>query len=131
MPNQDATTKHQPSITHLVRNIEGLISSELRLLKAEVREKSGVVLNGVGAMTLAVLLALPAVFLVLLAAATALMAQGISAPVAQLAVGGTALAVAVGLFLYARRCLAPETLTLKRSLDQFRSDREMIREMFK
>ncbi|WP_417683988.1 phage holin family protein [Roseibium sp.] len=110
--------------------IADLCKTEFRLLRSEIAEKSGLIVNGLIAIAAGAVLALPATFMVLMSASAALAARGIADPLAHLIVGALTLCVAGALVWYGRRRLAPEQLALTRTVRQLKKDLELVKEAF-
>jgi hypothetical protein len=105
-----------------------LIEAEFRLARAEFSDKlsdlrSGLILILVGAIFLIVALGM-----VLQALVSALIAAGLSPPLAILIVAGGAAALGLVLFLMGQNRLTPDRLTPDRTLHSLSRDSRMVKE---
>ncbi|MEP3669999.1 MAG: phage holin family protein, partial [Roseibium sp.] len=104
-------------ISDLFRQILQLLRGEVRLAKAEVQEKLATAKNGLALIAVALVLALPAIFILMFASVYALISAGLSPALAALSVGATGLLVAGLLTWLGLTKLSLEHLTPTRTLD--------------
>lgn len=112
-----------------ISQLAKLISNEVALARAEVSEKAAqaaraAVLIGIGAV-----LMIPALVVLLFAAAAALTRSGFSEPVAHLLAGGGAAAVAGALIAVGIGRLSGDALEPSVTLDQLQRDKAAAKEM--
>jgi hypothetical protein len=121
------------SITALAGDAIGqlakLIGNEFELARAELSQKAAqvgkaMVLIGAGSILL-----IPAIVMLLFAAAGALMHAGLSDPIAYLIVGGVATLVALVLVLIGISSLSGDTMKPKATLAQIEQDKAAAKEM--
>jgi hypothetical protein len=106
-----------------------LVSNEIDLAKAEMSEKVGQV-GRAGAMIAAgAVIFMPALVLVLLAIAAALIGAGFSAPIAYLITGGGAGLIALALIWVGISRLSGDALKPNVTLDQLQRDKIAAKEM--
>ncbi len=104
----------------VLQEITGLLRSEIRLMKAELRQNVAALRGGLVLAATAGVLAILGLGVLFDAAVAALMAQGLSPAMAGLAVGGGALLLAALLGWIASRRLAPARIMPERSLRAMR-----------
>ena len=127
------TMRSERSIPELLSEVLGqlakLIGNEFDLAKAELSSKAtqvgrGVVMIGVGAVFM-----IPALIMLLMAAAAALMHAGYSDPVAYLLTGGAAILIAAVLVGIGISRLSGEALKPSMTLEQLQRDKVAAKEM--
>lgn len=118
-------------ISDLFRQVLQLLRGEVRLAKAEVQEKLGTAMNGLALIAVALVLALPTLFILMFAGVYGLIAAGLSPALSALSVGAAGLLVSGLLAWLGLRKLSLEHLTPTRTLDQLKQDRALIEELVK
>ena len=127
------TMRSERSIPELLSEVLGqlakLIGNEFDLAKAELSSKAtqigrGVVMIGIGAVFM-----IPAIIMLLMAAAAALMHAGYSDPVAYLLTGGAAILIAAVLVGVGISRLSGEALKPSMTLEQLQRDKVAAKEM--
>jgi Putative Actinobacterial Holin-X, holin superfamily III len=127
------TMRSERSIPELLSEVLGqlakLIGNEFDLAKAELSSKAtqvgrGVVMIGVGAVFM-----IPALIMLLMAAAAALMHAGYSDPVAYLLTGGAAILIAAVLVGVGISRLSGDALKPSMTLEQLQHDKVAAKEM--
>jgi uncharacterized membrane protein YqjE len=127
------TMRSERSISELLSEVLGqlakLIGNEFDLAKAELSSKAtqvgrGVVMIGVGAVFM-----IPALIMLLMAAAAALMHAGYSDPVAYLLTGGVAILIAAVLVGVGISRLSGDALKPSMTLEQLQHDKVAAKEM--
>ncbi len=121
------------SITELAGDAIGqlakLIGNEFELARAELSQKAAQVGKAMGLIGAGAILLIPAIVLLLFAAASGLMHAGFSDPVAYLIVGGVAAVVAVVLVLVGMGSLSGDAMKPKATLAQIEQDKVAAKEM--
>jgi len=123
------------SIPHLVSDavnqLAKLVGNELELARAEVSAKFSdagrpAALLGVGAVIF-----IPALVMLLMAAATGLMHAGVSVPIAYLIVGAIAMVISLALLLIGMNGLSGDALKPTVTLEQVQRDKAAVKEMMR
>ena len=127
------TSRTSRSIPELASDAVGqlakLIGNEFELARAELAEKAGQAGRAVGLIGAGAIILVPALVLLLFAAATALIKAGFSDPIAYLITGGVAAVVALVLVAIGMSRLSGEALKPKVTLQQVEQDRLAAREI--
>jgi hypothetical protein len=106
-----------------------LIGNEFDLAKAELSEKAGQMGRGVAMIAAGAIVMIPALVVLLLAAASALTHAGLSEPIAYLVVGAAAAATAGAMVLVGTNRLSTDTLKPVVTIDQLQRDAAAAKEM--
>jgi Putative Actinobacterial Holin-X, holin superfamily III len=126
-------TRTDRSIPELLSDVLGqlakLIGNEFDLAKAELSDKASQVGRGVMMIGAGAVFMIPALVLILLAAAAALMHAGYSDPVAYLLTGGAAILVAAILIGVGISRLSGDALKPSMTLEQLQRDKVAAKEM--
>jgi len=121
------------SITELAGDAIGqlakLIGNEFELARAELSQKAARVGKAMGLIGAGAILLIPAIVLLLFAAAGGLMHAGFSDPIAYLIVGGVATVVALILVLIGVGSLSSDAMKPKATLAQIQQDKVAAKEM--
>ena len=124
------TERSIPSlISDILAQLAKLISNEFDLAKAELSEKAGQLGRGVAMIGAGAIIMIPAVVMLLFAAATALMRAGLSDPVAYLLTGIAAAIVSGALVAIGLSRMSGEALKPKMTIEQLQHDKAAAREM--
>jgi Putative Actinobacterial Holin-X, holin superfamily III len=126
-------TRTDRSIPELLSDVLGqlakLIGNEFDLAKAELSDKASQVGRGVMMIGAGAVFMIPALVLILMAAAAALMHAGYSDPVAYLLTGGAAILVAAILIGVGISRLSGDALKPSMTLEQLQRDKVAAKEM--
>jgi hypothetical protein len=106
-----------------------LIGNEFDLAKAELSEKAGQMGRGVAMIGAGAIVMIPALVVLLLAAASALTHAGLSEPIAYLVVGAAAAATAGAMVLVGANRLSTDTLKPVVTVNQLQRDAAAAKEM--
>lgn len=126
-------TRTDRSIPELLSDVLGqlakLIGNEFDLAKAELSDKASQVGRGIMMIGAGAVFMIPALVLILMAAAAALMHAGYSDPVAYLLTGGAAILVAAILIGMGISRLSGDALKPSMTLEQLQRDKVAAKEM--
>jgi Putative Actinobacterial Holin-X, holin superfamily III len=126
-------TRTDRSIPELLSDVLGqlakLIGNEFDLAKAELSDKASQVGRGVMMIGAGAVFMIPALVLILMAVAAALMHAGYSDPVAYLLTGGAAILVAAILIGVGISRLSGDALKPSMTLEQLQRDKVAAKEM--
>ena len=121
------------SIPNLVGEAVGqlskLISNEFELARAEASDKIGQIVKSGAMIGAGAVLMVPALVILLIAAADGLIAAGMSDGVAYLIIGVIAAAISGGLIMVGINRMTSEALMPKVTLEQLRRDKQAAKEM--
>jgi hypothetical protein len=106
-----------------------LIGNEFDLAKAELSQKAGQVGRGVAMIGAGAIIMIPALVVLLFAAAAALMHAGLSDPIAYLITGGAAGVVAASLIAIGMGRMSGDALKPSMTIDQIHQDQAAAKEM--
>jgi hypothetical protein len=127
------TSRDGRSIPELASDAIGqlgkLIGNEFDLARAELSEKASQAGRAIGLIGGGAVILMPALVLLLFAAASALIRAGLSDPIAYLLTGGVALAIALILISIGIRRLSADALKPKVTLQQVEQDKLAAREI--
>jgi hypothetical protein len=127
------TSRDGHSIPELASDAIGqlgkLIGNEFDLARAELSEKASQAGRAIGLIGGGAVILMPALVLLLFAAASALIRAGLSDPIAYLLTGGVALAIALILISIGIRRLSADALKPKVTLQQVEQDKLAAREI--
>ena len=127
------TSRSDRSIPELFSDAVGqlakLIGNEFALARAEVSEKAGQAGKAAAMMGVGAVVMIPALVMLLTAAASALMHAGLSDPVAYLITGGIAAVVSVLLIVVGINRLSGDALKPTATIDELERDKAAAREM--
>ena len=127
------TSRTDRSIPELFSDAVGqlakLIGSEFALARAELSEKAGQAGRAAAMMGAGAVIMIPALVMLLFAAAAALMHAGVSDPVAYLIVGLAAAIVSVALVAIGINRLSGDALKPTATIDEIERDKAAAREM--
>jgi len=127
------TSRIDRSIPELFSDAVGqlakLIGNEFALARAELSEKAGQAGKAAAMMGAGAVIMIPALVMVLFAAAAALMRAGVSDPVAYLIVGLAAAIVSVALVAIGINRLSGDALKPTATIDEIERDKAAAREM--
>jgi len=112
-----------------VGQLAKLIGNEFALARAEVSEKAGQAGKAAAMMGVGAVVMIPALVMLLTAAASALMHAGLSDPVAYLITGGIAAVVSVLLIVVGINRLSGDALKPTATIDELERDKAAAREM--
>lgn len=127
------TSRTDRSIPELFSDAVGqlakLIGNEFALARAELSEKAGQAGRAAAMMGAGAVIMIPALVMLLFAAAAALMHTGVSDPVAYLIVGLAAAIVSVALVAIGINRLSGDALKPTATIDEIERDKAAAREM--
>lgn len=106
-----------------------LFRNEAELAKAEASEKMSEAARGIGVAAIGIVFVIPAITLLLMAFAAALVTAGLSPAISCLLVAIIGFLIAGIAVAYGKSRLTAERLTPKATLDQMRRDRTAAREL--
>ena len=106
-----------------------LIGNEFALARAELSEKAGQAGKAAAMMGAGAVIMIPALVMLLFAAAAALMHAGISDPLAYLITGGGAAIVAIGLIAVGVNRLSGDAMKPTATIEEIQRDKAAAREM--
>jgi hypothetical protein len=116
-------------LSDILAQLAKLISNEFDLAKAEFSDKAGQVGRGVAMIGAGAIIMIPAIVMLLFAAAAGLMHAGFSDPVAYLLTGIAAVIVAGGLVTIGINRMSGEALKPKMTIEQLQHDKAAAKEM--
>jgi len=116
-------------LSDILAQLAKLISNEFDLAKAELSDKAGQVGRGVAMIGAGAIIMIPAIVMLLFAAAAGLMHAGLSDPVAYLLTGIAAVIVAGGLVAIGINRMSGEALKPKMTIEQLQHDKAAAKEM--
>jgi uncharacterized membrane protein len=116
-------------LSDVLAQLAKLISNEFDLAKAELSDKAGQVGRGVAMIGAGAIIMIPAIVMLLFAAAAGLMHAGFSDPVAYLLTGIAAVIVAAGLVAIGINRMSGEALKPKMTIEQLQHDKAAAKEM--
>jgi hypothetical protein len=116
-------------LSDILAQLAKLISNEFDLAKAELSDKAGQVGRGVAMIGAGAIIMIPAIVMLLFAAAAGLMHAGFSDPVAYLLTGIAAVIVAGGLVGIGINRMSGEALKPKMTIEQLQHDKAAAKEM--
>ncbi|HEX6143308.1 MAG TPA: phage holin family protein [Geminicoccaceae bacterium] len=115
-------------IVDLQRESSTLVRDEVALVRAEINEKVSQALNGVISLLAGALVAFSALIIVLIAIAEFLITLEMAGWLAYLIVGAVVLIIGVIMLMKGKSNLQPANLAPRRTAEELRRDREMVRE---
>jgi hypothetical protein len=118
-------------LSDILAQLAKLISNEFDLAKAEFSDKAGQVGRGVAMIGAGAIIMIPAIVMLLFAAAAGLMHAGFSDPVAYLLTGIAAVIVAGGLVTIGINRMSGEALKPKMTIEQLQHDKAAAKEMIR
>lgn len=129
------SVREDRSITQLfgdsISELRKLVQNEIDLARAEVAEKVSLGTAAAKFIVAGAMLLIPGIVLVLLAAASELVALGLSQPLAYLCSGLGALIIAAVLMWAGMSRLSASSLTPSATLEQIRQDKAMATELMR
>ena len=127
------TSRTDRSIPELFSDAVGqlakLIGNEFALARAELSDKAGQAGRAAAMMGAGAVIMIPALVLLLFAAAAALIRSGFSDPIAYLIAGGGAVIVSIALIAIGINRLSGEALKPTATIDEIQRDKAAAREM--
>jgi len=127
------TSRNDRSIPELFSDafsqLAKLIGNEFDLAKAELSQKAGQVGRGVAMIGVGAVIMIPALVILLFAAAAALMHAGLSDPIAYLITGGAAAMLAAALVAVGISRMSGDALKPSMTIDQIQQDQAAAKEM--
>ena len=118
-------------LSDVLAQLAKLIGNEFDLAKTELSTKAGQVGRGVMLIGIGAVFLMPALVMLLLAAAAALMHAGYSDPVAYLMTGGAAVLIAAILIGVGISRLSADALNPSMTLEQLQRDKMAAKEMLR
>ena len=115
-------------IVDLQKESSTLVRDEVALVRAEINEKVSQALNGAISLLTGALVAFSALIIVLIAIAELLITLNVVGWLAYLIVGGVVLIIGVIMLMKGRSNLQPSNLAPRRTTEELRRDRELVRE---
>jgi zinc transporter ZupT len=106
-----------------------LISNEFELMRAEASDKISQIARAGAMIGAGAVLAIPALVILLMAAAEGLVAAGLSSAVSYLIIGVLAAAIAGALVMIGLKRMTPEALKPHVTIDQLQRDKNAAKEM--
>jgi Putative Actinobacterial Holin-X, holin superfamily III len=116
-------------LSDILAQLAKLISNEFDLAKAELSDKAGQVGRGVAMVGAGAIVMIPAIVMLLFAAAAGLMHAGFSDPVAYLLTGIAAVIVAGALVMIGINRMSAEALKPNMTIEQLQHDKAAAKEM--
>jgi hypothetical protein len=116
-------------LSDVLAQLAKLISNEFDLAKAELSEKAGYVGRGAAMIGAGAIIMIPAIVMLLFAAAAGLMHAGFSDPVSYFLTGIAAVIVAGGLVAIGINRMSGEALKPKVTIEQLQHDKAAAKEM--
>jgi hypothetical protein len=110
------------------QDVGALLSTEARLLRAEISTKVSQVISALGMMLIAAVFFLGALVLLLQAGVALLMEWGLSALTASIAVAAMSMALGLLLYFASKNALSADRLIPQRAMNQINRDVAMARE---
>ncbi len=107
----------------------GLVSTEARLLRAEMNQKINHTVAAIGMMVMAAVFMIGALMLLLQTGVVYLVQTGFSPLASSIAMGIVSALIGLVLFLAGKRALAPENMAPQRALEQINRDVSMARQV--
>ena len=127
------TSRSDRSIPELFSDAVGqlakLIGNEFALARAEISEKAGQAGRAAAMMGAGAVIMIPALVMLLTAAASALMHAGLSDPVAYLITGASAAIISVLLIMVGIKRFSGDALKPTATMDELERDKAAAREM--
>ena len=105
-----------------------LLQAEFRLARVELAEKLAALRHGLVMMAVGAILLIVSLGMLLQALVSALIAAGLSPPLAILLVAGVTAVIGLVAFLMGQKRLAPSTLAPDRTIDSMSADSRMVKE---
>ena len=125
-----STSRSIPELaSDAIGQLARLIGNEFDLARAELSEKAGQAGRAVSLIGAGAVILIPALVLLLFAAASALIRAGLSDPIAYLITGGVATVVAIVLIWIGVGRLSPDALKPSATLEQIEQDKLAAREI--
>jgi len=115
-------------VTAAVAQSADLLQAEFRLARVELSEKLAALRHSLVMMVGGAILLIVSLGMLLQALVSALIAAGMSPPVAILLVAGVTAVVGLALFLMGQKRLEPSNLTPDRTIDSLSADSRMVKE---
>jgi uncharacterized membrane protein YqjE len=128
MPARESARPLTSLLTQAVSELAYLLQTEIRLARAEVSEKVAAAANGGVMLGVAVVLLLPALFVLMLDIARWIEIAGLPDHWALLIVGGVAALIGIGLALAGARRFKASALMPQRTMEQVRADFTIAKE---
>lgn len=123
-------TRNIPELLeHALEQASVLLSNEIALARAELSEKASLAARGVVMIAVGALLALPALVMILLAIASALVDAGWEPWLANLVTGAGALVFGGIVAWIGASRFSAKRMTPRATIDEIRRDRAAVREM--
>jgi Putative Actinobacterial Holin-X, holin superfamily III len=127
--NSEAERSIPTLLSDIFSQLAKLISNEFDLAKAELSDKATQVGRAAAMIGVGALLMLPALIMLLFAAAAGLMHAGLSDPVAYLLIGIAAAAIAGALVAVGLKKLSGDAMKPKIMIEQLQRDKAAAQEM--
>ena len=127
--NSEAERSIPTLLSDIFSQLAKLISNEFDLAKAELSDKATQVGRAAAMIGVGALLMLPALVMLLFAAAAGLMHAGLSDPVAYLLTGVAAAAIAGALVAVGLKELSGDAMKPKIMIEQLQRDKAAVQEM--
>lgn len=125
----DARRSTLELISDAFNDASALLSTEAKLLRAEVNEKINFAVTAIGLMVGAAVFFIGALFLLLQTGVAFLVQWGLSAPVASLIMTLVSAGIGAALFFSGKKALTPDHLKPQRSMNQINRDVAMARDV--
>jgi phosphate/sulfate permease len=116
-------------ISDAFNEASALLSTEAKLLRAEVNEKINHAVAAIGMMVAAAVFFIGALFLLLQTGVAFLVQWGLSTPVASIIMAVVSGAIGLALFFAGKSALSPDHLKPQRSMNQINRDVAMARDV--
>lgn len=115
-------------VSDAFNDASALLSTEAKLLRAELNDKINHAVAAIGMMVMAAVFFIGALFLLLQTGVAFLVQMGLSTTLASIAMAIVSALIGFGLFMAGKKALSPENLTPQRSMNQINRDVAMARE---
>jgi hypothetical protein len=116
-------------ISDAFNDASALLSTEAKLLRAEVNEKINLAVSAIGMMVVAAVFFIGALFLLLQTGVAFLVQWGLSTAVASIIMAVVSGVIGLALFFAGKKALSPDHLKPQRSMNQINRDVAMARDV--
>lgn len=125
----DARRSTMELITDAFNDASALVSTEAKLLRAEVNQKVNVAVAAIGMMIGAAVFFIGALYLLLQTGVALLVQWGLSTAVASIVMAAVSAIIGAAMFFAGKSALSPDRLKPQRAMAQFNRDIAMARDV--